>query len=85
MTDSPAKARAAKGATGGEERPGWDRLVYAIEIVIFLVLLVVVWAAAVRGLGINALLLPDPVDVWSTGVEFAGLILPQTAYTLGEA
>ena len=62
-----------------------ERAVYAIEYLVFIAVIVVVWAKAVDILHINVLVLPHPSVVLGQFTQFWRLILGETLLTLTEA
>jgi NitT/TauT family transport system permease protein len=62
-----------------------ERARYLVELVAFLAVVILLWELAVQGLRVNALLLPDPLNVLAAFSKFWRLILGETLYTLIEA
>jgi len=61
------------------------RLSRVLEFVALIVGIVAIWALAVRVVGVNEIILPDPLKVAQTGYRFAGFILSESAFTFTEA
>src|SRR3954452_22152224 len=58
---------------------------YLLELIVFLAVVIVLWAWAVAALHVNALILPEPANVLGNFAKFWRLILGETLYTMIEA
>jgi NitT/TauT family transport system permease protein len=58
---------------------------YVLEAVVFLAVVVLLWELGVQVLHVNALILPDPVNVIGAFTRLWRLILGETLYTMIEA
>jgi NitT/TauT family transport system permease protein len=62
-----------------------ERFRYLIELLVFLAIVLLLWTLGVKVLRINALILPDPLNVLQAGLKLWKLILGETLYTMIEA